>query len=109
MVRRVSVFVRAVHLLAVAAVGGACLLGGDATHAWWILAAASGLGLLATEYVQHRRLHREVCGGATLLKLLLVGAIAAAPSLGPWLMGGAIFIAAVGAHAPKTWRHQRVF
>jgi len=110
-IRTGSVFVRAAHLLGACAVGGAYLLGvGDARlHGWWILAAASGLLLLAAELVQHRELYREVAGWATVLKLLLIGLIFVFPRAALWLMSAALIVAVIGAHAPKNWRHRKLF
>jgi hypothetical protein len=100
-----------VHLLAVGAVAGGVLLvvPGRIGHAWWILAGASGALLLAAELARHPHLWRELCGGATLLKLLLVAAVAAAPAAGPWLVAAAIVVAGLGAHLPRDWRHRRLF
>ena len=106
-----SVFVRATHLLAAAAVAGAFLLDVDPArlHGWGILAALTGLVLLGFEFRLRPRLHREVCGAATILKLLLLGAIILFPTGAPWFVAYAILVAAVGAHAPKSWRHARLF
>lgn len=110
-IRVASVFVRAAHLLSAAVVGGAIVLGveGAGGHAWWAAAAMSGALLLAAEIDQHRELWREPCGGATLLKLLLVGGALAAPAAGAWLVSAAFVVAALGAHFPKRWRHRRLF
>lgn len=110
-IRGGSVFVRAGHLLGASAVGGACLLGvaDGRVHGWWILAAASGVLLLVAEFLQHPELYREAAGWATILKLVLIGLIFVLPGAAPWLMGSAFIVAAVGAHAPKRWRHRRLF
>jgi hypothetical protein len=110
-VRTGSVFVRAAHLVAACAIGGACLLGdGDlGPHGWWAVATVSGVLLLAAEAVAHPEMYREPAGWAVVLKLILIGAIAAVPSAGAWLMAAAIAIAALGAHFPRNWRHRRLF
>ncbi len=68
-----SVFIRAAHLLAASAVGGACLLDVEAagTHAWWIVVGASGVLLLVVELVRHRELHRELAQYTIALKEVL--------------------------------------
>jgi len=110
-IRTGSVFVRATHLLPASVVAGACVLSVEAEgiRAWWIATAVTGAVLLAAEYARHRDLHREVAGWATLIKLVLVGGIALAPAAGPWLMSVAFVVAVVGAHAPRGWRHRRLF
>jgi hypothetical protein len=110
-IRSGSVFVRAAHLLAASAVAGVYLLGvrdADA-GAWWIVAGVSGVLLLAAEFLRHRELHRELGGWSTILKLILIAGIPAAPALAPWLMSAAFVVAVLGAHAPKRWRHRRLF
>jgi len=110
-IRNGSVFVRAAHLLAASAVGGVCLLSVEDTgaSAWWIVAGVSGVLLLAAEVIQHRQLYREPAGWATILKLTLIGSIPAAPSAGPWLMATAFVVAVLGAHAPRRFRHRKLF
>jgi hypothetical protein len=105
-----SVFVRAAHLVAVAAVGGVALLGLESRtpHAWWIVAGLSGLLLLAAEVFHHPELHRELAGWCTVLKLVLVGLVFLLPAAAPWWMGAAVVVAALGAHSPKRWRHRRM-
>ena len=110
-IRTGSVFVRAAHLLAASAVAGVYLLDVRDTEArgWWIAAGATGILLLAAEVSRHRELYREVAGWATLLKLVLIGLIPAFPPAAPWLMSTAFVVAVVGAHAPRNWRHRRLF
>ena len=111
-IRTGSVFVRAAHLLAASAVAGGYLLGtaSPAGRAWWIAAGVTGAVLLVAEFLQHRELHREFAGWSTLLKLVLIGAIPVTPAVAaPWLMSAAFAVAVVGAHAPRRWRHRRVF
>jgi hypothetical protein len=110
-IRNGSVFVRAAHLLAASAILGAGLFGvaGARTQAWWIAAAASGVLLVVAEVLRHRELHREVAGLATIVKLVLVGLAGLAPSGAPWLLSSAFVVAVVGAHAPRHWRHRRLY
>lgn len=109
--RVANLLFRSVHILSAAAVGGALLVGSPVRghHGWWIVAAASGGALLAAEFLQHPRLYREVCGASTLVKLVLLAAIPMATGVAPWLVGAAFVAAALGAHAPKGWRHRRWF
>ena len=108
--RGVSVFVRAAHLVAICPPAGVLLLGkGSADlHAWWWLAAGTGVLLLAVELVRHPSIAREGAGLAIVLKLALLGSVTLAPAVDRWLVGAAVVIAAVGAHAPRTWRHRRL-
>ncbi|MHC4472315.1 MAG: hypothetical protein ACYS99_15300 [Planctomycetota bacterium] len=110
-IRTGSVFVRAAHLLAASAVAGAYLLNGkdiDA-QAWWLVAGVSGVLLLVAELLRHVELYREVAGWSTILKLVLIGGILAAPAAAPWLMSAAFVVAVLGAHFPRGWRHRKLF
>jgi hypothetical protein len=110
-VRTGSVFVRAAHLLGASAVLGACLFGvaDAAVHPWWIAAGVSGAALVVAELLRHPELWREGAGWATILKLCLVGLSLSAPSAAPWLLSAAFVVAVVGAHAPREWRHRKLF
>lgn len=109
-IRNGSVFVRATHLVVATAVGGAYLLSvpGPVAHAWWIAVGLTGALLLVAEWLRHPTLHRELAGWATILKLVLIAGIVAAPSAAIWLMSAAIVVAALGAHLPRRWRHRRL-
>lgn len=102
-----SILIRALHLLGVAAIVG-YLLYGDAAFpmGYLLLTSLSGLFLIATEWLRHRQLVREVCGLITLVKLLVLGA--AFHGLLPLeaTVMAAFLLAAVGAHAPKEFRHR---
>ncbi len=110
-IRTGSVFVRAVHLVAASAVAGAYLLGDgvSAGHTWWAVAGLSGVLLLVAEGLRHRDLYRETAGLATIGKLALIGALFLVPDAGPCLMGAAVVVAGIGAHAPRRWRHRRLY
>ena len=110
-IRSWSVFIRAAHLLAASAVAGAYLLSveGTGAHGWWIAAGASGVLLLLAEFLQHRELYREVAGWSTVLKLVIIGMIPVLPAGAFWLMSAAFVVAVLGAHAPRRWRHRRLF
>ena len=110
-IRTGSVFIRAAHLLAASAVAGVYLWNVEATgvHTWWIVAGVSGVLLLVAESIRHRELYRELAGWATILKLILVGGIFAAPAAATWLMSAAFVVAVLGAHCPGRWRHRKLF
>jgi hypothetical protein len=110
-IRTGSVFIRAVHLLAASAVSGAYLLTVENTgaHTWWLVAGISGVLLLVAEFIRHVELYRELGGWSTILKLVLIGCIPAAPATAPWLMSAAFVIAVLGAHFPRRWRHRKLF
>ena len=102
---------RAAHLLAASAVLGACLwnVGDRGVHWWWLAAGVSGGLLILAELLKHVELYREVAGWSTVLKLLLLALALAAPVAAPWLMSAAFVVAVVGGHAPRVWRHRRLF
>ena len=110
-IRSGSVFVRAAHLLGASAVAGAYLLSVEdvGLHGWWILAVATGVLLLLAELLRHPELFREAAGWATIATLALIGLIFVLPAAALWLMSSAFIIAVVGAHAPKNWRHRKLF
>ena len=110
-IRSGSVFIRAAHLLAASAVAGVYLLSVEDADArfWWILAAGSGVLLLLAEFLRHQELYREVAGWSTIVKLVLIGMIPVLPAAGFWLMSAAFVVAVLGAHAPRRWRHRKLF
>ena len=71
-----------------------------------VIALLSGGLLLASEWLRHRQIFRELAGMITLVKLLLLGAAyhGFLPPLETVLL--AFVIASIGAHAPKKVRHR---
>ncbi len=107
----VSIFVRAAHQVGAAVFLAVFLLPGQPylPRGYLILAAATGLMLMATEMLRHRQLLREPAGLATLVKLVLMGM-----AVHSWIPGEAAILAAfvlasIFAHAPKRIRHRRLF
>jgi len=107
----VSIFIRALHQVGAAVFLAVFLLPGkpDLPRLYLVLAAATGLMLMATEMLRHRQLLREPAGLTTFVKLALMGMglhgwLPAAPA-----MVTAFVVAAFFAHAPKHIRHRRLF
>jgi hypothetical protein len=108
--RWVIVVLRALHLVAVIALG-ALLLGAPGVAGWSAgsIAAAvlgSGLAMLALDLLSQRQHLRTVAGLTALLKLVLVAVLALAPAL--WLFWVLVVVSAVVSHAPATFRHRVV-
>ena len=108
--RWVIVALRALHLVAVIALG-ALLLGAPGAPGWSAgsIAAAvlgSGLAMLALDLLSQRQHLRTVAGLTALLKLVLVAVLALAPAL--WLFWVLVVVSAVVSHAPATFRHRVV-
>ncbi len=110
-VLNVSLLIRAIHQIGAAVFLAAYLLEAIPEPPADYVAAAllSGGLLLVTEWLRHRQLHREISGGITLVKLLLLGAAyhGFLPLQETVLL--AFVIASVGAHAPKQVRHRLLF
>ena len=106
-----SIMIRALHQVGAAVFLGAFLL--DAVPGppvvYVVVALLSGGLLLAAEWWRHRQIFRELAGGVTLVKILLLGAAfhGFLPPRETVLL--AFFIAALGAHAPKKVRHRLMF
>ncbi|MFH1807553.1 MAG: hypothetical protein ABIJ09_02315 [Pseudomonadota bacterium] len=103
-----SVLVRAAHLTACAAILGGQLVGGrvPGLGLWWVLAATSGVLLLAHEWASHPDLLRQLSGWVTIAKLGLLALARAVPTIATGVLLVAFFIAVLGAHLPKRWRHR---
>ena len=74
-----------------------------------ILALTSGVALVATEWLRHRQLFREVAGLVTLGKCMLLGAAVHGVLPGMPTVLLAFVLASMGAHAPKQIRHRLLF
>lgn len=73
------------------------------------LVFGSGFVLVFTEWLRHRQVYREVSGIATILKLVLLGAVyhQFLPMTSTVIV--TFFIASVCSHAPKNIRHRLLF
>ncbi len=73
------------------------------------LVVISGFALLATEWMRHREIYREVCGVATGIKCLLIALVVHGLLPGTLLIPGAFLLASIAAHAPKNIRHKLLY
>lgn len=106
-----SIFIRALHQ-----VGAAVFLAGilldlhpQPPAMYVVIGAVTGVLLLASEWLRHRQVHRELSGVVTVVKLLVLGAAyhGFLPAQGAVLL--AFVIASLGSHAPKEFRHRLLF
>ncbi len=106
-----SIVIRAIHLIGASVILSSVLLGdmGRPPSFYLVLASVSGIVLLCTEWLRHREIYRELAGGSTLVKMLLLGAAyhGLLPLPGTVLL--VFFLASVAAHAPKLVRHRLLF
>jgi len=110
-VLNLSILIRAVHQVGVAVFLAAYLL--DAIpgppNLYVFIAFISGGLLLATEWLRHRQILRELAGIISLVKLLLLGAAYHGFLPLPATVLLVFVIASIGAHAPKKMRHRLLF
>jgi len=106
-----SIVIRALHQ-----VGAAVFLAGflldirpQISPKYVVIVLVTGGLLLASEWLRHRQIHREVSGMVTLVKLLFLGAAyhGLLPAQGAVLL--AFILASLGSHAPKEYRHRLLF
>ncbi len=106
-----SILVRAVHQIGAAIFLAAYLLDAipEPPRVYVLVALLSGALLLATEWLRHRQIFREIAGLITVAKILLLGAAyhGFLPATETVLL--VFFIASLGAHAPKKVRHRLLF
>jgi hypothetical protein len=103
-----SILIRAVHQLGVAVFLAAYLLDvipGPPKFYVFIAFISGGL-LLASEWLQHRQIFRELAGLTSIVKLLLLGAAYHGFLPMPATVLVIFVIASIGAHAPKKVRHR---
>jgi hypothetical protein len=108
---QLAILMRAAHQVGAAVFLAAFLLEGTprppVPFVW--LAVSSGGLLTLLEWWRHRQLFRELAGGITVLKVLLLGA-AYHGFFFPAVSVLLTFVAAsVGSHAPKRVRHRLLF
>jgi hypothetical protein len=101
---------RTVHLVGIAGIGGAYLLGnappGWQTYLW--LTLASGVAMAALEVWLNGIWLVQLRGIAVFAKLLLLGAIPLYPAMGAPLFILVLVISGVVSHAPASLRHYSV-
>ncbi len=106
-----SVAIRALHQVGAAVYLSSYLLDGVAgpPHVYLYLSVVTGLALLVTEGLRHRAWYREVCGAATMVKVILLGIAYHAYLPEAAAVAAAFVIAALGAHLPKDIRHRLIY
>lgn len=107
--RRISrAALRTVHILGGGVLVGACLFeqGPDTVHAWLLVAALSGLLLLATDLHASCAIVFEVRGLAVLAKLALLVPVAYLPGWEVPLLVLILTIGAVSSHLSRGVRHR---
>jgi len=106
-----SVVIRALHQVGAAVYLSSYLLdtitGPPRLYLW--LSVVSGLLLLTTEGLRHREWYREVCGAATIVKVVLLGIAFHGYLPAAATVVTAFVIAALGAHLPKDIRHRVLY
>lgn len=103
-----SIGLRAMHLVGAAVFLAFFLLheGMRPPGRYVAITLISGALLFFTEWLRHRQICRELCGVATLLKLLLLGgAFHGVLPAGESVLA-AFVLAALASHAPKLVRHR---
>ncbi len=106
-----SILIRALHQVGAAVFLAAFLLDSlpepPAQYVFTVM--LTGVLLLASEWLRHRQIYRELSGLTTLVKLLILGAAyhGFLPAQGAVLL--AFIIASIGSHAPKEVRHRLLF
>ena len=103
-----SLLIRAAHQVGAAIFLAAYLL--DAIPGpptvYVVVALLSGGLLLATEWLRHRQIFRELAGTISVVKLLLLGAAYHGFLPLPTTVLLVFIIASIAAHAPKKVRHR---
>jgi hypothetical protein len=105
--RWINIFLRTLHLIGTAGIGGAYLLG-SAPPGWlyflW-LTLASGIAMMAIEVWGNGVWLVQVRGVAILAKLALLVAMPLFPDSAAAIFTLVIVVSAAGAHAPGRLRH----
>jgi len=104
--RALGVTVRGLHIVAMGLLLGGVAAGGTYESLRSIIIAAIGSGVLLflVDLGGRRLVLTRGSGAAMLLKLGLLGLGNVFPGRLSWYVA-ATFVASVGAHMPKTWRH----
>lgn len=110
-VLNLSILIRALHQVGAAVFLAAYLLDvlPSPPSEYVAIAMLSGGLLLASEWLRHRQVYRELSGVTTMVKLLFLGAAyhGFLPMQGTVLL--AFILASIGSHAPKQVRHRLLF
>jgi hypothetical protein len=109
--RWLTVVLRTAHLIAVIWLG-ACLMAEPMAASLRLAHTAvtcSGVAMFAVDLWCHPGHLRERAGAAMIVKLALIAAMAAAPSLALALFWIVVVWSAVISHAPASFRHARIF
>lgn len=104
-VRWLSVVLRGLHLAAVIALGAALLGAPLDGHVQSLGVLASGLAMMALDLWVKTHLLKEWSGAALVIKLALVGWMAADAELRLPLFWLLVVWSAIFAHAPASFRH----
>ncbi|HEX9181606.1 MAG TPA: hypothetical protein VF859_14505 [Burkholderiales bacterium] len=101
---------RTVHLVGIAGIGGAYLLGSapPGWHTFLWLTLASGAGMVALEIWHNGIWLVQLRGIAVIAKLLLLGVLPLFPGSGAALFILVLVISGVVSHAPASLRHYSV-
>jgi hypothetical protein len=110
--RWVNITLRSLHLLGVAGMGAGFLMPGIEPEAWrhyFVLAAATGLGMAAIYAWSDGLWLHQLCGQSVLVKLLLLALVPAWPAAGPALFAAVILLSGFVSHAPARVRHFSIY
>lgn len=106
-----SILIRALHQVGAAVFLASFLVDIRPEPSPWyaVIALVTGGLLLASEWLRHRQVHRELSGVVTFVKLAVLGAAfhGLLPAQGAVLL--AFILASIGSHAPKEYRHRLLF
>ncbi len=105
--REAQILLRTVHVVTMAVLVGAVVLGAKppALGVWLALVTASGVGLLAVELYRGLSFLYLGAGVAMVVKLALLAVAHALPGLKAELYLAATAVASVGSHMSWSWRH----
>ena len=105
--RPAQLVLRSLHIAAMAMLLGGLPYGADfrALRGAILVTVATGVALFAIDLAKDAAFLVQGAGVALLLKLGLLGGGLLQPAARlPWYLA-ATFVAAVGSHMPRTWRH----
>ena len=107
--RWLSITLRSLHLVGVVLTAMAIFGNSPHQQAAFISTFVTGLGLFGIELWRSREHWKELAGAFVLLKLLLVLAMILMPSHAGSLFWILLISSSVISHAPKSFRHRRLF